>query len=290
MKFEFIQAQKVAFSVEALCRVLGVSTSGFYASRVRPESIRKRRDAELAMCIHASHVASGLNYGSPRIYRDLKATGTRVARKRVSRIMREIGLKVCTRRRFKVTTDSNHDHPIEPNILKRNFTAPEPNRVWVTDITYLPTRQGWLYVAVILDLFSRRIVGWATSQNIDCHLALAALEMAIQLRSPSPGLIHHSDRGSTYTAGDYRKALQDSAIVCSMSRKGDCWDNAVAESFFATLKREMRDADTLESPIIGDLSVKQYIATYNFSRRHSSISYRTPVEFELLYSLNSRST
>jgi len=181
---------------------------------------------------------------------------------------------------------------VDPQIdaLKRNFTATEPNKAWVTDITYLPTRQGWLYVAVILDLFSRRIVGWATSQNIDCHLALAALDMAVKLRSPGPGLIHHSDRGSTYTAGDYRKALKDGAIVCSMSSKGDCWDNAVAESFFATLKREMRDADTIENPIIGDLSVKQYIATYNFSRRQSSISYRTPVEFELLYSLKPRST
>ena len=242
------------------------------------------------MRIHASHVASGYNYGSPRVYRDLKADGTRVARKRVARIMREIELKVRTRRRFKVTTDSNHDHPIAPNLLDRIFTVAKPNLAWVTDITYLHTNQGWLYLAVILDLFSRRIVGWATSETIDCHLALSALDMAIQTRRPGPGLVHHSDRGSTYTADAYRKALRDGAIECSMSRKGDCWDNAVAESFFATLKREMHNADAIETPSIGTSSVKQFIATYNFRRRHSSISYRTPVEFELLYSLNNQST
>jgi len=166
----------------------------------------------------------------------------------------------------------------------------EPNLAWVTDITYLHTNKGWLYVAVILDLFSRRIVGWATSQTIDCNLALAALEMAIQARRPGSGLIHHSDRGSTYAAGAYRKALQNGAIECSMSRKGDCWDNAVAESFFATLKREMHNADNIETPAIGAISVKEFIDNYNFRRRHSYINYRTPVEFELLYSLNKQST
>ncbi|MDX2021134.1 MAG: IS3 family transposase [Deltaproteobacteria bacterium] len=154
---------------------------------------------------------------------------------------------------------------------------------------YLHTTQGWLYLAVILDLFSRRIVGWATSQTVDCNLALAALEMAIQSRRPGPGLVHHSDRGSTYTADAYRRALREGAIECSMSRKGDCWDNAVAESFFATLKREMHNADTLETPAIGTLSAKQFIANYNYRRRHSSINYRTPVEFELLHSLKKRS-
>jgi len=204
--------------------------------------------------------------------------------------MHETGLKARMRRRFKATTDSKHGQPIAPNLLCRNFTAMEPNLAWVTDITYLHTNKGWLYVAVILDLFSRRIVGWATSQTIDCNLALAALEMAIQARRPGSGLIHHSDRGSTYAAGAYRKALQNGAIECSMSRKGDCWDNAVAESFFATLKREMHNADNIETPAIGAISVKEFIDNYNFRRRHSYINYRTPVEFELLYSLNKQST
>ncbi len=289
MKFAFIQQQKVAFPIAALCRLLGVSTSGFYASEKRGESRHSRRDAELARRIHALHMASDYNYGSPRIHVDLRALGHRVARKRVARLMRQTGLKAITRRRFKTTTDSKHTHPIAPNVLDRNFTAEAPNRAWVTDITYLQTTQGWLYLAVILDLFSRRIVGWATSQTIDCNLALAALEMAIQERKPEPGLVHHSDRGSTYTADAYRQALRDGAIVCSMSRKGDCWDNAVAESFFATFKREMHNADSIETAATGTLSAKQFIETYNYRRRHSSINYRTPVEFELLHSLKTRS-
>jgi len=290
MKFAFIQEQKVAFPVAALCRLLGVSTSGFYASGQREESRHARCDAALALRIHVLHVASGYNYGSPRIYEDLKALGQQVSRKRVARLMRETGLKVLIRRRFKATTDSRHAQPIAPNLLKRNFTADGPNRAWVTDITYLHTNQGWLYLAVILDLFSRRIVGWATSQSIDCNLALTALEMAIQTRRPEPGLVHHSDRGSTYAADAYRQALKDGAIECSMSRKGDCWDNAVAESFFATLKREMHNADSIETPVIGALSAKQFIDTYNYRRRHSSIGYRTPVKFELLHSLKKQST
>jgi transposase InsO family protein len=289
LKFAFIQQQKVAFPVAALCRLLGVSTSGFYASEKRKDSRHSRRDAELARHIHALHVASGHNYGSPRILEDLKALGQKVGRKRVARLMRQTGLKALVRRRFKATTDSKHTHPIAPNLLDRDFTAEAPNRVWVTDITYLHTTQGWLYLAVILDLFSRRIVGWATSQTIDCKLALAALEMAIQERKPQEGLVHHSDRGSTYTADAYRQALRDGAIECSMSRKGDCWDNAVAESFFATLKREMHNADSIETAATGTLSAKQFIETYNYRRRHSSINYRTPVEFELLHSLKKRS-
>ena len=289
MKFAFIQQQKVAFPVAALCRLLGVSTSGFYASEKRKDSRHSRRDAELARHIHALHVASGYNYGSPRILEDVKALGQKVGRKRVARLMRQTGLKALVHRRFKATTDSKHTHPIAPNLLDRDFTAEAPNRVWVTDITYLHTTQGWLYLAVILDLFSRRIVGWATSQTIDCKLALAALEMAIQERKPQEGLVHHSDRGSTYTADAYRQALRDGAIECSMSRKGDCWDNAVAESFFATLKREMHNADSIETAATGTLSAKQFIETYNYRRRHSSINYRTPVEFELLHSLKKRS-
>ena len=289
MKFAFVSDEKVAFPIAVLCRVMDVSTSGFYASQCRPASPRAMRDAALSIQIMASHEASKETYGSPRIREDLIGLGERVGRNRITRIMREKKLKVRARRKFRVTTDSKHKFPIAPNILQRDFTAAAPNESWVTDITFLWTTQGWLYLAVILDLFSRRVVGWATSENVDRHLALAALNMAIEERQPGPGLVHHSDRGSTYAAGDYRKALKDGYIECSMSRKGDCWDNAVAESFFATLKREMPNADDLESRASATLSVRDYIQDfYNARRRHSSISYHSPIEFELLHEMKKR--
>lgn len=289
MKFAFVSEKKVAFPIAVLCRVMGVSPSGFYASQRRSTSPRAMSDAALSVQILASHEASQQTYGSPRIREDLIALGKRVGRNRITRIMRENQLKVKARRKFRVTTDSKHRFPIAPDALQRDFTATAPNEAWVTDITFLWTMQGWLYLAVILDLFSRRVVGWATSENVDRHLALAALNMAIAERQPGPGLIHHSDRGSTYAADDYRKALKDGYIECSMSRKGDCWDNAVAESFFATLKREMPDADNLESRAIGTLSVRDYIQDfYNTRRRHSSISYHSPIEFELLHAMKKR--
>jgi len=202
--------------------------------------------------------------------------------------MREKHLTARVRRRFRTTTDSKHTYPIAPNVIDRDFTAAAPDRVWVTDITFLWTRQGWLYLAVILDLFSRRVVGWATSENVDRHLALAALDMATNHRHPAAGLVHHSDRGSTYAAGDYQAALTARGFECSMSRKGDCWDNAVSESFFATLKREMDSADGLESRAVGTAAVREYISYYNARRRHSAINYTTPIEFELLQSASKK--
>jgi putative transposase len=289
VKFAFISEEKVAFPVVVLCRVLVVSPSGYYASLKRSASAHARRDDELAKKVAASHTASKRRYGSPRVHADLKAAGQRVAVKRVARIMRENKLVARMRRRFRTTTDSRHAFPIAPNLLQRDFTAEAPNQSWVTDITFLWTTQGWLYLAVILDLFSRRVVGWATSENVDRHLALAALDMALALRRPASGLVHHSDRGSTYAAGDYRKALRTRGLECSMSRKGDCWDNAVAESFFATLKREMDGADDLESRAAATLSVREYIeGFYNVQRRHSAIGYKSPVEFELLHSVTKR--
>lgn len=287
MKFAFISVEKVAFPVAAICRVLEVSPSGYFASLKRGASPHARRDKELAEKVEAAHSASRRRYGSPRIQADLKAAGQRVGRKRVARIMREMKLAGRTRRRFRATTDSRHAFPIAPNLLERDFTAEAPNQSWVTDITFLWTNQGWLYLAVILDLFSRRVVGWATSENVDRHLALAALDMALTLRRPASGLVHHSDRGSTYAAGDYRKALQARGLECSMSGKGDCWDNAVAESFFATLKREMENSDDLESRAAATLSVRDYIeGFYNIQRRHSAIGYNSPIEFELKHSVN----
>ena len=197
MKFGFIAEEKVAFPIVVLCRVLGVSPSGYYASQARPVSPHARRDGELAEQIATSHRASKRRYGSPRVYADLKADGVRVGRKRVARLMREKRLVALRRRRYRATTDSKHSFPIAPNLLERDFTAHGPDESWVTDITFIWTRQGWLYLAVILDVFSRRVVGWSTGQHVDRHLALAALDMALANRGPRPGLIHHSDRGST---------------------------------------------------------------------------------------------
>jgi transposase InsO family protein len=289
MKFAFISEERVAFPVTTLCRLMEVSPSGFYASHGRPVSARVRQDQELAEQVAAAHHASKRRYGSPRVHADLKAAGQRVGRKRVARLMRENKLAGRMRRRFRTTTDSRHSFPIAPNVLQRDFTAAAPDESWVTDITFLWTKQGWLYLAVILDLFSRRVVGWATSQNVDRHLALAALDMALLQRRPATGLVHHSDRGSTYASDDYQKALRSRGFECSMSRKGNCWDNAVAESFFATLKREMENIDDLESRAAATLSVREYIeGFYNLQRRHSAISYNSPIEFELLHSMKKR--
>jgi transposase InsO family protein len=286
VKFAFIAEEKVAFPVAVLCRLLAVSPSGFYATRGRPRSPHARRDDDLAKRVADAHLASKRRYGSPRVHAELKAAGERVGRKRVARLMREKELVGRMRRRFRTTTDSKHDFPIAPNVLARDFTASAPDQAWVTDITFLWTMQGWLYLAVILDLFSRRVVGWATSQNVDRHLALAALDTALTKRRPIAGLVHHSDRGSTYASSDYRKALDARGIECSMSRKGDCWDNAVAESFFATLKRELEGIDAMESRAAATISIGDYIdGFYNLERRHSAINYTSPVEFELIHSV-----
>jgi putative transposase len=289
MKFAFIAEDEVAFPVAVLCRVLEVSTSGYYAWAGRPASARARRDAELGASVRAAHEASKGRYGSPRVHAELRANGEKVGRKRVARLMKAANLAGRKRRRFRSTTDSKHAYPIAPNILERDFTAAAPNRAWVTDITAIWTREGWLYLTAILDLFSRRVVGWATSANIDRHLALAALATALRERRPSKGLVHHSDRGSTYASGDYRSALDAHGLKCSMSRKGDCWDNSVAESFFASLKREVAEIEGLESRAQGTAVVREYIDRfYNLQRRHSTIAYSSPVEFELMYYVQSR--
>ncbi len=285
MKFAFIAEQKVAFSIVTMCRVLDVSPSGYHAWCRRPVSARARREGELDGRVRAAYAASKGRYGSPRVHAELRANGERVGRKRVARLMRSAGLTARRRRRFQVTTDSKHAFPIAPNVLDRDFTTTEPNQAWVTDITFIWTQEGWLYLAAILDLFSRRVVGWATSANVDRHLALAALHSALRARRPSKGLVHHSDRGSTYASGDYRRALDAHQIECSMSRKGDCWDNAVGESFFASMKREVDEIDRFESRAQASLIIGDYIDRfYNLQRRHSTINYKSPVEFELMHS------
>ena len=289
MKFAFVAEERASYPVAFLCRVLGVSASGYYAWHARPRSVRTGRDHELGARIRAAHAASKGRYGSPRVHAELRASGEHVGRKRVARLMKQAHLAGRTRRRFRKTTDSNHAFPIAPNVLERDFSATAPNQAWVTDITFLWTQQGWLYLAAILDLFSRRVVGWATSANVDRHLALAALDHALRTRRPSHGLVHHSDRGSTYASADYRSALASHDIQCSMSRKGDCWDNAVAESFFASLKREVENIEDFESHAQANAVLVDYIDRfYNVQRRHSTIGYRSPVEFELMHATERR--
>jgi len=290
VKFAFIRTEKALYPVCVLCSVLDVSRSGFYAWIKRPRSVRDRRDAHLAGEIAASHKRSRRTYGSPRVQRDLRARGIRVGKKRVERIMREKGIVARRKRRFRRTTDSNHSHPIAPNLLRREFDVALPNKAWVTDVTYVWTLEGWLYLAAILDLCSRRVVGWAASANNDRHLALEALSHATLARKPQPGLLHHSDRGSPYASDDYRKALHTHGAIASMSRRGDCWDNAVAESFFATLKGELVDHETYATRAAAIASIADYIdGFYNTERRHSSIGYVSPIEFELKLILKSQS-
>jgi putative transposase len=281
VRFRFIRTEKATYPVRVLCRVLQVSTSGFYAWCRRGPSARALEDTALKVEIRAAHTASKKTYGSPRILEDLKATGRQVGRKRVARLMREEGIEGQKKRRFRTTTDSRHSHPIAPNHLKRNFTASAPNQVWVSDITYVWTREGWMYLAAIMDLFSRRIVGWAMDSRIDQGLALDALTMALTTRQPAAGLVHHSDRGVQYAAAAYQEQLRQAGIICSMSRKGDCWDNAVAESFFSTFKAELIHRMDPASRDHAWASTFDYIeAFYNPRRRHSALGYSSPADYE----------
>jgi len=281
VKFELIEAQKAHFPIELMCGQLGVSRSGFYAWQKRPQSERQRQDEELAKQVAAVHQQSRGTYGSPRVLAELRAQGRKVSRKRVARLMGQQGLAARRRRRFVRTTDSRHAQPLAPNLLQRHFSPGQPNCSWATDITYVWTRQGWLYLAVVLDLFSRMVVGWAMGELIDRHLVLRALDMALKGRQPPRGLLHHSDRGSQYASEDYQRALAARGLQCSMSRKGNCWDNAVAESFFSSLKMELvHDADfaTREQ---ARAALFDYIEVfYNRRRRHSSLGYLSPVEYE----------
>ncbi len=281
MKFAFIAGEKAAFPVTVLCRTLAVSRAGFYAAQARPPAARARADGQLAVEIAAIHGESRQRYGSPRVHAELRARGQGVSRKRVARLMRHRGLAARRRRRFRVTTDSRHAFPVAANVLARQFAAPAPDTVWVTDITYIPTGEGWLYLAVILDLCSRGIVGWAMSERITRQLPLDALGMALGRRRPSPGLLHHSDRGSQYASGDYQTHLARHGFVGSMSRRGDCWDNAVAESFFATLKVELVHDALWPTRAAARGAVFEYIEVfYNRQRRHSSLGFLSPLAFE----------
>ncbi|SMH62764.1 Transposase InsO and inactivated derivatives [Azospirillum lipoferum] len=241
MRFRIIEDRRDEYPVRVLCDALGVSPSGYYAWRSRPESARKAANRQLLADIQRLHDHHRKRYGAPRIHAALRAQGRTVSRGRVERLMHHRhGIRAQRPRAYRVcTTDSNHALPVAPNLLDRNFSPAAPNQVWLTDITYVPTDEGWLYLAVILDLFSRKAVGWAMRDHLRTELPLAALSMAVQRQRPTPGLLHHSDRGSQYAAAEYRKALKDHGIVQSMSRKGNCWDNAPMESFFGTAKSEL---------------------------------------------------
>ncbi len=284
MKFAFIDVEKALWPVAVQCDVFGVSSSGYYAWKRRPEAPRATEDAELVVEIKAAHKTGRGAYGSPRVHRELRAKGHRIGRKRVERLMRQEGIAGRKKRRFRKTTDSNHPDPIAPNVLQRNFDVEVPDTAWVTDVTYVWTFEGWLYLAVILDLFSRRVVGWSASANNDRALALSALDRAATARAPAPGMVHHSDRGSVYASVDYGDALSKLGAVKSMSRKGDCWDNAVAESFFATIKGEMIDHEDYLTRGAAIAAIADYIdGFYNPCRRHSAIDYVSPIEFELKF-------
>ena len=280
-RYEFIRTEK-AFPVTALCRVLQVSRAAYYDWLHRKPSARQKKREDLQLKVKAVHDRSRGTYGSPRVHEQLRRAGEVVSEKTVAKIMQEEGIAARRPRKFKATTDSRHTKRIAPNLLERDFTADAPNRVWVTDVTALWTLAGWVYLAAILDLFSRRVVGWACSTSNDTALALEALSAALTSRKPPPGLIHHSDRGSPYGSDEYVNALESRGFVRSMSRKGDCWDNAVAESFFASLEHECVQGRTFADLHDTTRVVSGYIDDfYNPERLHSTLGFSSPIEFEI---------
>lgn len=281
MKYQFIEQQKQEFPVVVMCQVLGVSESGFYAWRKRPTCRRQREDAHLRTQIRQVFTAHHGRYGSPRLHAELHDQGQRISRKRVARLMREAELRAKGKRRYVVTTRRDTSHPVAPPLLQRDFTATEPNKKWVTDITYIPTMQGWLYLAVILDVYSRAVVGWSMSAHCDEELVAKALFLALARRRPKAGLLHHSDRGCQYTSHAYRQRLEQAGMTMSMSRKGNCWDNAVMESFFGSLKVECVGRTIYSSHEQARLSLFTYLEVYyNRQRRHSTLGYVSPLIYE----------
>jgi len=284
VKFTFIDAERAFYPVRTLCRVVGVSRSGFYAWLERLPSTRHQQDHVLAEAARGVYERSRRTYGSPRVHAELRADGHRVGRKRIARVMRQSGLVARLRRKYRSTTDSNHGEPVAGNLLDRQFDVAEPNSVWASDITYVGTHEGWLYLAVVIDLFSRRVVGYAMADHLGTVLALDALDMALGTRTTSSALMHHSDRGTQYASGDYRQMLIENRITCSMSRRGNCWDNAVVESFFSTLKAELVDRHTWPMRAHVRVAIHEYISSfYNRQRRHSYLGYLTPAEYEQNY-------
>ena len=285
MKYAYIQNHQHQFPVAGMCRALQVSRSGYYGWRHRGESRRAQRDSQLLSHIRRVHEQSRRHYGIVKCWKQLKAEGIACGRDRVARLRRQHGIYSKRRKRFVITTRSKHRHWIAPNLVNRAFTAHTPNRIWVGDVTFIATRRGWLYLSVLIDLFSRKVVGWSMSGSNNGQLVKDTLEMAVQYRQPGQGLIHHTDRGATYAMQAYRDTLAAYGMYSSMSRKRDCWDNAVAESFFANLKNELvywcnfKTRDEAKSAIFDYIEV-----FYNRQRLHQSLGYLSPEQFERLNS------
>ena len=283
MRYGCIERHREEYPVKLMCRVLEVTRSGYYAWRKREPSARARRNERLRLEVRAIHRSSRGRYGSPRVHAELLARGQRVSRKRVARLMRQDGLQGKKRRKFR-TANAEPAYPAAPNLLERKFAVEQiggPDRAWAADITYVPTREGWLYLAIVLDLASRLVVGWSMGETLESSLAISALEMALQRRQPEEGLVHHSDRGVQYASNEYRALLEGREVVASMSRKGNCWDNAVAESFFATVEIELIEGADWHTRTEARRAVFEFIEVwYNRQRRHSSLGYLTPAEFD----------
>jgi putative transposase len=282
MRFQFLDDHQQQFPITLMCRVLDVSRSGYYAWRKREPSARKMADQVLWALIRLHHKKSRGAYGSPRIHQAIQKEGIRCGRKRVARLMREASLRARQKRSYKVTTQSNHYLPVAPNLLDQAFTAKRPDTIWLSDITYLATAEGWLYLAVVLDLYSRLIVGWSMQPSLARQLPLAALQMALQQRRPEAGWLHHSDRGSQYASADYQQLLADHGARVSMSRRGNCYDSAPVESFFSTLKSECVQNVVFQTREQAKAALFDYIELfYNRQRLHSSLGYLSPTEYEL---------
>ena len=283
MRFELIHAEKANFPITMLCKVLDVSTSGYYRwlKQRRQPTARALANERMRVEISAIHRESRGTYGSPRVHAELKQRGFEVGRNRVARLMADQGLVGQRPRAFRRTTDSKHDQPVAPNLVAQQFDAKRPNELWAADITYIWTGAGWMYLAVVLDLFSRRVVGWACAEHMRAELVVEALARALGVRDAGAGLMHHSDRGSQYASKKYRSLLDDRGIVCSMSAKGCCYDNAVVESFFATLKKELVYQTMWADRETASLAISEYIQVfYNRTRLHSTLGYVSPAEYE----------
>ena len=281
MIFSFIEQHKDAWPVTVMCSTLGVSPAGFYAWLRRPRSEQQQRRDALLVEIRAVHAEVKKRYGSPRIYKELQARGVDCCVNTVAKLMHDNDIRSKTARKFRNTTDSNHSLPVADNLLDRQFDPAGPNEKWVGDITYILTREGWLYLAVIEDLYSRRIVGWAMADHMESRLVVDAMEMAVARRLPGEGLLAHTDRGSQYASDHYQRLLRKHGIECSMSRVAQCWDNAPVESFFASLKKELVHDEDYQTRAEARTSIVEYIEVfYNAKRRHSSLGYVSPTEFE----------
>ena len=283
MKLRFIEGHLSGrFPVGVCCEVLGVSRSGYYARRDRPEGTRRRRRRELAGKVKAVHEENRRVYGSPRVCAALRASGEEVSENTAAKVMRDNGIRAKSKKKFVPrTTDSGHGRPVAGNVLAREFGAPAPDRKWAADITYVPTAEGWLYLAAVIDLCSRKVVGWSMADHMRTELVSDALSMALARRHPGEGLLHHSDRGVQYASDDYRHLLSGRGIVCSMSGRGDCWDNAVMESFWGTLKNELVHHERYETREQARASIFEYVEVfYNRHRLHSSLGYQSPEQFE----------